>query len=60
MTNCESEDALHFEKAQSDGHGVMGCSRAMFANRISYWLDTHGKLKCGNNNLLLLISCQNL
>jgi len=50
----ESEKALYYEKVQNDGLGLTGCCRAMFSNRISYWLGIHGKLKCAHNNVQLL------
>jgi len=50
----ESEKALHYEKVQFDGLGLTGYSRALFANRLSYWLGTNGKLEWGHNNLQLL------
>ena len=40
----ESEKALYYEKVQSDGLGLTGCCRALFSNRLSYWLGTNGKL----------------
>lgn len=50
-TNCgvfigacfsESEKTWFYEKIQIDGFGITGCSRAMYANRISYWLGCTG------------------
>ncbi|KAJ4448698.1 hypothetical protein ANN_00088 [Periplaneta americana] len=38
----ESEKTWFYDKLQANGMGLTGCSRAMFANRISYWLGTHG------------------
>jgi len=51
---------MFYEKIQADGLGLTGCCRAMFSNHLSYWLGANGKLKCGNNNLQLLRSCQNV
>jgi len=50
----ESEKALYYEKIQNDGLGLTGCCRAMFSNRLSYWLGTNGKLKWGHKNFQLL------
>ena len=50
---------MFYEKVQADGLGLTGCCRAMFSNRLSYWLGTNGKLKCGHNKLQLLRVCQN-
>lgn len=38
----ESEKTWFYEKLQVNGFGITGCSRAMLANRISYWLGTNG------------------
>nr|WIW72532.1 fatty acid synthase [Kerria lacca] len=38
----ESEKTWFYEKIQIDGFGITGCSRAMLANRISYWLGVNG------------------
>ncbi|XP_076249111.1 fatty acid synthase-like [Calliopsis andreniformis] len=38
----ESEKIWFYEKLQADGFGITGCSRAMYANRISYFLGLHG------------------
>ncbi|XP_069677436.1 fatty acid synthase-like isoform X2 [Periplaneta americana] len=38
----ESEKTWFYEKMQVNGFGITGCSRAMFANRISYWLGVNG------------------
>ncbi|XP_065336360.1 fatty acid synthase-like [Cloeon dipterum] len=38
----ESEKIWFYEKIQIHGFGITGCSRAMLANRISYWLGIHG------------------
>ncbi|XP_065219793.1 fatty acid synthase isoform X2 [Planococcus citri] len=38
----ESEKTWFYEKIQIDGFGITGCSRAMLANRISYWLGING------------------
>ncbi|EZA57700.1 Fatty acid synthase [Ooceraea biroi] len=38
----ESEKTWFYEKLQVNGFGITGCSRAMLANRISYWLGIHG------------------
>ncbi|XP_075990948.1 fatty acid synthase-like [Anticarsia gemmatalis] len=37
----ESEKSL-FYVLEKTGLGIMGCSKTMFANRVSYWLDTKG------------------
>ena len=39
----ESENAWFYEKLQRNGFCITGCSRAMLANRISYWLGINGK-----------------
>jgi hypothetical protein len=59
-SGTESDNAVFYEKVENDGLGLMGCCRAMFSNRLSYWLGTEGNLKCGYNNLWLFRSCQNL
>ncbi|XP_022835186.1 fatty acid synthase-like isoform X1 [Spodoptera litura] len=38
----ESENQWFYEKAQVNDFGITGCSRAMLANRISYWLGVTG------------------
>ncbi|KAL6257976.1 hypothetical protein P5V15_011572 [Pogonomyrmex californicus] len=38
----ESEKTCFYGKLQMNGFGVTGCSRAMLANRISYWLGVTG------------------
>ncbi|XP_043250638.1 fatty acid synthase-like [Colletes gigas] len=38
----ESEKTWFYEKLQANGFGITGCSRAMLANRISYFLNLHG------------------
>ncbi|XP_012234475.2 fatty acid synthase [Linepithema humile] len=38
----ESEKTWFYEKLQVNGFGITGCSRAMLANRISYWLGAVG------------------
>ncbi|XP_053616908.1 fatty acid synthase-like [Plodia interpunctella] len=38
----ESEKTWFYEKMQVNGFGITGCSRAMLANRISYWLGITG------------------
>ncbi|XP_011703203.1 PREDICTED: fatty acid synthase [Wasmannia auropunctata] len=38
----ESEKTWFYEKLQVNGFGITGCSRAMLANRISYWLGATG------------------
>ncbi|XP_066594557.1 fatty acid synthase [Prorops nasuta] len=38
----ESEKTWFYEKLQVNGFGITGCSRAMLANRVSYWLGIHG------------------
>jgi len=54
MSTCETENVVYYEKVQNDGLGLTGCSRALFSNRLSYWLGTNGKLKCAQNNLQFL------
>ncbi|KOC65238.1 Fatty acid synthase [Habropoda laboriosa] len=38
----ESEKTWFYEKLQANGFGITGCSRAMLANRISYFFGLHG------------------
>ncbi|KAK3908916.1 Fatty acid synthase [Frankliniella fusca] len=38
----ESEKTWFYEKLEVNGFGITGCSRAMLANRISYWLGVNG------------------
>ncbi|XP_053608163.1 fatty acid synthase-like [Plodia interpunctella] len=38
----ESEKIIIFEMIQRNGFGISGCNRAMYANRISYWMDSKG------------------
>uniref|UniRef100_A0A8D8UL46 Fatty acid synthase n=1 Tax=Cacopsylla melanoneura TaxID=428564 RepID=A0A8D8UL46_9HEMI len=38
----ESEKTWFYEKLQINGFGITGCSRAMLANRVSYWLGVNG------------------
>ncbi|XP_044017899.1 fatty acid synthase-like [Aphidius gifuensis] len=38
----ESEKTWFYEKLQVNGFGITGCSRAMLANRLSYWLGITG------------------
>ncbi|XP_022832191.1 fatty acid synthase-like [Spodoptera litura] len=38
----ESEKTWFYEKMQINRYGISGCSRAMLANRISYWLGVTG------------------
>ncbi|XP_076226839.1 fatty acid synthase [Nomia melanderi] len=38
----ESEKTWFYEKLQTNGFGITGCSRAMLANRISYYFGFHG------------------
>ncbi|XP_053598737.1 fatty acid synthase [Microplitis demolitor] len=38
----ESEKTWFYEKLQVNGFGITGCSRAMLANRLSYWLGVTG------------------
>ena len=42
----ESEKTWLYKKNQVNGFGITGCSRAMLANRISYWLGINGKYQC--------------
>ncbi|XP_044740687.1 fatty acid synthase-like [Chrysoperla carnea] len=39
---CESDNNWFYSIANIDGFGVIGSSRAMFANRLSWWLDLKG------------------
>ncbi|XP_075983865.1 fatty acid synthase-like [Anticarsia gemmatalis] len=38
----ETEKACFYEAASRSGFGIAGCSKTMFANRISYWLNAKG------------------
>ncbi|KAJ8713073.1 hypothetical protein PYW08_008377 [Mythimna loreyi] len=38
----EAEKACFYEAANRSGFGISGCSKTMFANRISYWLNAKG------------------
>ncbi|XP_063894600.1 fatty acid synthase [Helicoverpa armigera] len=38
----ESEKLVVYESIQRNGFGITGCNKAMYANRISYWLDSKG------------------
>nr|QNL15122.1 fatty acid synthase 2 [Meteorus pulchricornis] len=38
----ESEKTWFYEKLQGNGFGLTGCSKAMLANRISYWFGVTG------------------
>ncbi|KAJ8711409.1 hypothetical protein PYW07_008651 [Mythimna separata] len=38
----ETEKACFYEAANRSGFGIAGCSKTMFANRISYWLNAKG------------------
>ncbi|KAJ8719814.1 hypothetical protein PYW08_011989 [Mythimna loreyi] len=38
----ESEKIVMYESIQRNGFGITGCNKAMYANRISYWLDSTG------------------
>lgn len=40
----ESENTCLYEKLEMNGFGLTGCSLAMLANRISYWLGVNGKI----------------
>ncbi|XP_071447989.1 fatty acid synthase-like [Hetaerina americana] len=42
----ESEKTWFYERIQINGFGITGCSRAMLANRISYWLGITGPSYC--------------
>jgi len=39
----ESEKTWFDEKLQVNGFGLTGCTRAMLAKRISYWLGVNGE-----------------
>nr|XP_049699193.1 fatty acid synthase isoform X6 [Helicoverpa armigera] len=38
----ETEKACFYEASSRSGFGIAGCSKTMFANRISYWLNAKG------------------
>ncbi|CAG9791684.1 unnamed protein product [Diatraea saccharalis] len=38
----ETEKASFYASSARTGFGIMGCSKSMFANRISYWLNLKG------------------
>ncbi|XP_011503082.1 PREDICTED: fatty acid synthase-like [Ceratosolen solmsi marchali] len=38
----ESEKTWFYDKINNNGFGITGCARAMFSNRISYWLGVTG------------------
>ncbi|PZC83616.1 hypothetical protein B5X24_HaOG207599 [Helicoverpa armigera] len=38
----EAEKACFYEAASRFGFGIAGCSKTMFANRVSYWLNAKG------------------
>ncbi|GBP53614.1 Fatty acid synthase [Eumeta japonica] len=38
----DNEKAVFYEMAIKHGFGIVGCNRAMFANRLSYWLNVNG------------------
>ncbi|KAF7987806.1 hypothetical protein HCN44_003669 [Aphidius gifuensis] len=38
----ESEKTWFFDKYQANGFGMVGCSKAMLSNRLSYWLGVTG------------------
>ncbi|XP_052739228.1 fatty acid synthase [Bicyclus anynana] len=38
----ESEKACFYAAGSRSGFGIAGCSKSMFANRISYWLNAKG------------------
>ncbi|XP_028036492.1 fatty acid synthase-like, partial [Bombyx mandarina] len=38
----ETEITGFFDNSSKRGFGIMGCSKTMFANRISYWLNVRG------------------
>ncbi|XP_045454233.1 fatty acid synthase-like [Melitaea cinxia] len=38
----ETEKACFYAETSTTGLGITGCNRAMFANRISYWLNAKG------------------
>ncbi|XP_063385145.1 fatty acid synthase-like [Cydia fagiglandana] len=41
-TFSESEKIVIYENIQRHGFGITGCNKAMYANRISYWIDGKG------------------
>ncbi|XP_072934757.1 fatty acid synthase-like [Epargyreus clarus] len=42
MNYSESEKSCIYKQNSSTGLGMLGCSKTMFANRISYWLNIKG------------------
>ncbi|XP_070380712.1 fatty acid synthase-like [Dermacentor albipictus] len=42
-SSSESYDAFRKDPKKMDGYFILGCSRAMFSNRISYSLDVHAR-----------------
>ncbi|XP_072934758.1 fatty acid synthase-like [Epargyreus clarus] len=42
VTDSETEKTLAYKNISKTGLGIVGCSRTMFANRISYWLNVNG------------------
>ncbi|CAH0677167.1 unnamed protein product [Chilo suppressalis] len=41
-TYSESEKNVIYETIQRNGFGITGCNKAMYANRVSYWIDGKG------------------
>ncbi|XP_072934611.1 fatty acid synthase-like [Epargyreus clarus] len=42
VTASEKEKSVFYKNNSKTGLGIVGCSRTMFANRISYWLNAKG------------------
>lgn len=42
-TCLSDSDRIMYEKLELNGFGLTGCTRAMLANRISYWLGINSK-----------------
>ena len=45
VSSSESEEAWTADPANVSGYALIGCCRAMFANRISYTFDFKGNMK---------------
>lgn len=56
---CYSEsDKIMYEKLEINGFGLTGCTRAMLANKISYWLGINGEGL--NKYIFLIFNCVNI
>ncbi|CAD0204515.1 unnamed protein product [Chrysodeixis includens] len=42
ICTSETEKSCFYDVKSRSGFGITGCSKAMFANRVSYWLDAKG------------------